>query len=236
MKNIIIIYVLFLSAVFSLSAFGQQVTADLILTNGKVFTADPANPTAQAIAIHTGRILTVGSDAEISKLAGAQTRLIDLKGRTVIPGINDAHFHFMPKPQGFNLVFKSLEPSWNETVEAIKDTVKQTPKGEWIFGTIGGEIMADAKANRFSLDLIAPDNAVVLETYYGHGQIINSKAMSRLKITDEEINPLGGYFERDGDTKKNQRQNLGIRRMAAKSKSCRPGVGRAGNQRFEKNG
>jgi predicted amidohydrolase YtcJ len=200
MKNIT--YVLFLSAVFSLSAFGQQVTADLILLNGKVFTADPANSSTQAIAIHTGRILAIGSDAEIRKLAGTQTRLIDLQGRTVIPGINDAHFHFMPKPQSFNLVFKSLEPSWNETVEAIKNAVKQTPKGEWIFGTIGGEIMADAKANRFSLDRIAPDNAVVLGTYYGHGQIINSKAMSRLKIIDEEIDPLGGYFERDADTKK----------------------------------
>src|SRR3954469_12347672 len=106
MKNIL--YVLFLSAVFSLPAFGQQETADLILFNGKVFTADPAKPSAQAIAVRGMRILAVGSDTEIKKLAGAKTRLIDLQGRTVIPGINDAHFHFMPKPQGFNLVFKSV--------------------------------------------------------------------------------------------------------------------------------
>jgi predicted amidohydrolase YtcJ len=200
MKNIL--YVLFLSAVFSLSAFGQQVTADLILFNGKVFTADPAKPYAQAIAVRGMRILVVGSDTEIKKLAGGKTRLIDLQGRTVIPGINDAHFHFMPKPQGFNLVFKSLEPSWGETVEAIKNGVKQVPKDEWIFGTIGGDVIADAQANRFSLDRLAPDNPVVLETYYGHGQILNSKAMARLKITDEEIDPLGGYFEREANTKK----------------------------------
>jgi predicted amidohydrolase YtcJ len=200
MKNIL--YVLFLSAVFSLSAFGQQVTADLILFNGKVFTADPAKPYAQAIAVRGTRILAVGSDTEIKKLAGAKTRLIDLQGRAVIPGINDAHFHFMPKPQGFNLVFKSLEPSWGETVEAIKNGVKQVPKDEWIFGTIGGDVIADAQANRFSLDRLAPDNPVVLETYYGHGQILNSKAMARLKISDEESDPRGGYFERDANTKK----------------------------------
>jgi predicted amidohydrolase YtcJ len=201
MKNIV--YVVFLSAVFSLSAFGQQATADLILLNGKVFTADLTKPSDEAIVIRGERIFTVGSNDEIKKLAGAKTRLIDLQDRVVIPGINDAHFHFMPKPpQGFNLEFKSLEPSWSETVEAIKNAVKRAPKGEWIFGKIGGDVMADARATRFSLDRIAPDNAVVLETYYGHGQIINSKAMSRLKITDEETDPLGGYFERDADTKK----------------------------------
>jgi predicted amidohydrolase YtcJ len=197
-----IVYALFLSAVFSLSAFGQQVKADLILFNGKVFTADPAEPSAQAIAVRGMRILAVGSDAEIKKLAGAKTRLINLQGRAVIPGINDAHFHFTPKPQGIHLEFKSLEPSWNETVEAIKNAVKQTPKDEWIFGTIGGDVMSDAQANRFSLDRLASDNPVVLETYYGHGQILNSKAMARLKISDEESDPRGGYFERDANTKK----------------------------------
>jgi predicted amidohydrolase YtcJ len=200
MKNII--YALFFIAVFSLSASGQQVTADLILLKGKVFTADLMKPFAQAIAIRGERILAVGSDAEIKKLGSAKTRLIDLQGRVVIPGINDAHFHFTPKPQGFHLEFKSLEPSWNETVEAIKNAVKQTPKGRWIFGTIGGGAMAETQANRSSLDRIAPDNPVLLATYYGHGQIINSKAMSRFKIDDKETDPLGGYFERDAETKK----------------------------------
>jgi predicted amidohydrolase YtcJ len=200
MKNII--YALFFIAVFSLSASGQQVTADLILLKGKVFTADLMKPFAQAIAIRGERILAVGSDAEIKKLGSAKTRLIDLQGRVVIPGINDAHFHFTPKPQGFHLEFKSLEPSWNETVEAIKNAVKQTPKGRWIFGTIGGGAMAETQANRSWLDRIAPDNPVLLATYYGHGQIINSKAMSRFKIDDKETDPLGGYFERDAETKK----------------------------------
>jgi predicted amidohydrolase YtcJ len=200
MKNIA--YVVFLGWVFSLSAFGQQVKADLVLLNGKVFTGELATPSAQAIAIRGERILDIGSDDEIKKLANAKTPLIDLQGRVVIPGVNDAHFHFMPKPQGFLLEFKSLEPSWNETVEALKNAVKKTPKGEWIFGTIGGDVMAETQANRSSLDRIAPDNAVLLGTYYGHGQIINSKAMARFKIADEASDPLGGYFERDVETKR----------------------------------
>ena len=169
--------------------------------NGKIFTSDAARPNAEAIAIRGERILAVGSNAEIKKLASAKTRLIDLVGRAVIPGINDAHFHFMPKPQGFDLRFKSMEPSWAETVEAIKDAVKRTPKGGWIFGIIGGDAIVEDEANRFSLDRIAPDNPVDLETYYGHGQIVNSKAMSRLRITDEETDPVAGYFERDAETK-----------------------------------
>lgn len=186
----------------SFSVLAQKTAPDLILYNGKIFTSDAAQPNSEAIAVSGERIFAVGGNAEIKKLANAKTRLIDLQGKTVIPGINDAHFHFMPKPQGFNLEFKTLEPSWDETVEAVKNAVKQTPKGGWIFGTIGGDAMADARANRFSLDQIAPDNAVVLETFYGHGQIVNSKAMSRLKIIEAESDPLGGRFERDAKTKK----------------------------------
>ncbi len=200
MKKLILI--LLVSIFVNFSVLAQKLTPDLILYNGKIFTSDVAKPNAEAIAINGERIFAVGSNSEIKKLAGAKTRLIDLQGRTVIPGINDAHFHFMPNPQGFNLEFKSMEPSWDETVEAVKNAVKQTPKGGWIFGTIGGDAIADARANRFSLDQIAPDNAVVLETFYGHGQIVNSKAMSRLKITGEETDPLGGRFERDAETKK----------------------------------
>jgi predicted amidohydrolase YtcJ len=200
MKKMILLLLVGIFVNFSVSA--QKPAPDLILYNGKIFTSDAAQPNAEAIAIRGERILAVGSDAEIKKLADSKTRLIDLQGRTVIPGINDAHFHFIPKPQGFNLEFKTLEPSWDETVEAVKNTVKNVPKGGWIFVTVGGDAIADKRANRFSLDQIAPDNAVVLETYYGHGQIVSSKAMSRLKITGEETDPLGGRFERDAGTKK----------------------------------
>ena len=200
MKKMILLLLVGIFVNFSVSA--QKPAPDLILYNGKIFTSDVAQPNAEAIAIRGEQIFAIGGNDEIKKLARAKTRLIDLQGKTVIPGINDAHFHFIPKPQGYNLEFKTLEPSWDETVEAIKNAVKNVPKGGWIFVTVGGDAIADKRANRFSLDQIAPDNAVVLETYYGHGQIVNSKAMSRLKITGEETDPLGGRFERDAGTKK----------------------------------
>jgi imidazolonepropionase-like amidohydrolase len=71
---------------------------DYILVNGKMFTADTANPYAQALAIKGERLLSVGTSEEISRLASPHTMRIDLQGRVVIPGINDAHYHFLPRP------------------------------------------------------------------------------------------------------------------------------------------
>lgn len=196
-----IIYLIFLGALLSFSAFGQQVPADLILLNGKVFTAELGKPYAEAVAIRGERILAVGSSDEIKRLANAKTRVIDLQGRTVIPGINDAHFHFSPVPQGFHLQFKSEEPSWTETLEALKDAVQKTPKGNWIFGLIGFNVLSEKAADRFALDRIAPEHPVLLRSYYGHGYIVNSKAMPLLQLAEEEPDPMGGYFERVGDSK-----------------------------------
>jgi predicted amidohydrolase YtcJ len=142
------------------------------------------------------------SNEEIKKLADKNTRLIDLQNRVVTPGFNDAHNHFMPRPSGFNLPLKELEPSWLETVEAIKKAVKETPKDQWIFGEIGDIVINVSLANRTTLDQLAPNHPVVLETYFGHGLIVNSKAMMLLEISEKEVNPLGGFFERDRSTNK----------------------------------
>lgn len=187
---------LFLGAAVSLSVFAQQAPADLVLLNGKVFTADPAHPYAQAIAIRDARIIAVGITEEIGALAGPKTRRIDLQGRVVIPGINDAHYHHTPDPPAYHLQFKSMEPSWREVLDALGNAVKQTPKGTWIFGSIGLDVVAEPTATRFALDRVAPDHPVFLRAYYGHGYIVNSKAMPVLGITDEELDPMGGYFER----------------------------------------
>ena len=76
----------------SIAAQTPQAPPDLILLNGKVFTADPAKPSAEAVAIRGDRIIATGSSVEIGQRAGAKTRRIDLQGRTVVPGLNDAHF------------------------------------------------------------------------------------------------------------------------------------------------
>jgi len=195
-----VLFSFLIGIIFAFSVEAQAVP-DLILFNGKVFTSDVSRPNAGAIAVKGGLISAVGSDIEIKNLAGSQTRLIDLQGRTVIPGINDAHFHFSPHPKGIDIAFESMEPSWDEAVKAIQNELKQAAKGTWIYVTVGGDAMADAKADRFALDQAAPDNPVVINTYYGHGQILNSQAMARLGITESQADPMGGYFERDAKTK-----------------------------------
>jgi len=198
MRNFV--QLIFLGALLLLSAFGQREPAYLVLLNGKVFTADVAKPSAEAVAIRDGRIVAVGTSVEIKTLVGAKTRRIDLRWRTVVPGFNDAHFHFMPDPKGFNLRFRTNEPSWEETSAAIKQAIEQTPAGTWIFGRVGRDVVLNEQVTRFALDRLAPDHPVLLRAYYGHGYILNSKAIPLLQIAEDEPNPAGGFYERFADT------------------------------------
>lgn len=200
MKNLILLLLVSISISISVSA--QQNAPDLILYNGKIFTSDAEKPNAEAIAIRGERISAVGSNAEIKKLAGANTRLIDLQGRTVIPGINDAHAHFSMDKAGFDLPLKNFDPSWEETKTAIKAAVKETPAGTWIFGSVFSKVMVNEEVTRAALDKIAPNHPVLLSSPTGHLKIFNSKAMPFLQISDEQADPLGGNFERVGNTKK----------------------------------
>jgi predicted amidohydrolase YtcJ len=197
-----LVHFVFLSALLALSASGQQAPADLILLNGKVFTADSAKPYAEAVAIRGERIIAVGTSAEIEKLAAAKTRRIDLQGRVVTPGFNDAHIHFGAKPHAFNLKFKTMEPTWEETSAAIEAASKLAPTGTWISGFVGANVVLNEQVTRFALDRVAPDHPVLLRSYYGHGFIVNSKAMLLLRIAEEEPDPAGGQFERVAGSKK----------------------------------
>jgi predicted amidohydrolase YtcJ len=196
----------------SVPAAAQAPAADLILVNGRIFTSDPARRWAQAVAIRGARIVAVGADAEISALAGKQTRRVDLGGRVVTPGFNDAHNHFMPDPDGHALRFKSQrpdqppDPGWEETVEAVAAAARDVPRGTWLFGHVGSAVFLNPAADRFALDRAAPDHPVLLRTFYGHGYVVNTKAMSLLGIGEEEPDPAGGRYERvEGARKVNGR-------------------------------
>jgi predicted amidohydrolase YtcJ len=170
---------------------------DLVLANGKVFTADAAAPWAEAVAIRGSRILAVGSDAEVRALAGAGTRVVELDGRVVIPGLNDAHRHFeLPVSGSHQLALTPLEPSWDELEAALRQAAATTPAGTWIEGTIGVTVMTDPHVDRERLDGLAPEHPVRLATFYGHGDIYNSLALSELGVEESEADPLGGFWER----------------------------------------
>lgn len=188
---------------FSFQILAQQKTeADLILHNGIIFTADLAIPYVEALAIKDGKILSIGLVSEVEKMAGPQTDRIDLKGNLVIPGINDAHFHLSPIPEGNHLILTPQEPTWEEVIEQTKEAVKNEVPGTWIFGSIGEKVLLNPQANRSFLDSISPENPMLLTAYFGHGYIINSKAMTDLGISEDESDPLGGYYERANGTSK----------------------------------
>jgi predicted amidohydrolase YtcJ len=170
---------------------------DLILVNGRVFTTDPSQPYAEAVAIRGERVLAVGTSGEIAALAKSNTRRIDLQGHVTIPGINDAHAHFPSVDLGgHHLSFQSMEPSWQETQDALAEAVRAAPAGTWIFGVVGGTVLEEPTANRFALDRVAPDHPVSLIAFSGHGNIVNTKALTALEVAEEEPDPMGGYFER----------------------------------------
>jgi hypothetical protein len=169
---------------------------DIVLLNAKVFTADPARRYAEAVAIAGEQILAIGPTNEIAAIADAHTRRFDLRGRVVIPGINDAHFHHTPDPRATMLSFSSMEPSWDEVMDKVAAAAKDAPKGTWILGTHGVMVVNDPHATRFDLDRVAPDHPIRLNAYFGHGSVYNSRALAVLQITEEEPDPVGGCCER----------------------------------------
>lgn len=193
---------LLLFTISTLISKGQ--TPDLILTNGKIFTSDPGFPYAEALAIKGERVVAVGTSAAIQKLKGKQTREIALNGKTVIPGINDAHDHVgFGAPIGRFIAFDAPMfpgPGLQQVLDSLAVVVRQVPKGTLIQGHLGLQLLEDTNARRAALDVVAPDHPVILNAPWGHGTIINTKAMQLLGITETTPDPVGGYFERRNGT------------------------------------
>ena len=175
---------------------------DLILTGGKVFTAVRGAPFAAAIAVKDGRITAVGTTREVQSHAGVDALRIDLGGRVVVPGFDDAHVHFAPDSAGTKLEFDSLEPSWDDVQAALTKAVAATRPGTLIVGQVGRRVVLDESVTRDALDRLAPNHAVLLNAFYGHGLVLNSRAMILLGIADEAVDPMGGYYERSFDSRR----------------------------------
>jgi predicted amidohydrolase YtcJ len=179
---------------------GQESIPDLILFNGKIFTSDVANPYVQALAIRGERIVATGDTDKIKALAGPRTKQIDLAGRTVIPGINDAHIHLEIQPaSSVELQFEGPNPVWGQVKQAIVSAVAKAPKGTIVLGQIGPAIFFDEMVNRDLLDQVAPEHPVILTTFTGHASILNGAALAKFGYTEHEKDPLGGRIERFAD-------------------------------------
>ena len=173
-------------------------SASLILVNGKVFTAGSARPWAEAVAIRGERIVAVGTSAEVRALAGPQTRVVDLNGRVVVPGINDAHVH---EPFYIDGERVDLPPnaSAEQILAGVADTAKRVPPGKWIRATYAFALTDDPHLTREALDAAAPAHPVILLNEGGHAFLFNTAALRAAGIGDRDPDPPGGRYGRRAD-------------------------------------
>ncbi len=151
---------------------GETPVPDVVLVNGRLFTGDGSRPYVEALAIRGDRIVAVGTSANIGSLAGPMTTRIDVGGRVVIPGFNDAHYHLRIEPPLFPLPFKSRDPQWDEVKATVVSAVLQAPKGMLIKGETGAALLDDPRVTRAALDELAPEHPVILSTWTGHSAIL----------------------------------------------------------------
>ncbi len=172
--------------------------ADLILYNGVIFTANPALPSATAVAVKDGRIIAVGTDQEVLALRCASTEVVDLKGAFVTPGIVDAHLHFLSG----SLKFLSLDLtglSLQECLQAVKRKAEELGPGKWIVGRGWDQSLWKERRfpDRWMLDKVAPRNPVYLVRVDGHTVWVNSLALKLAGIDKDTPQPEGGEIVKD---------------------------------------
>ncbi len=187
-----------LAAVGATAAARQSpVPPDLLLVNGHVLTVDRAFSTAEAVAVTGERITAVGASASLRRLAGPATRIIDLAGRTLIPGLMDNHLHSAGGGPGVDL---SRARSLADVAAAIAARVTTTPAGGLIVSNSDwheAQLVEKRLPLRADLDRIAPAHPVVL-VRGGHEYILNSAALARWHIDETTPEPPGGRITRDG--------------------------------------
>jgi predicted amidohydrolase YtcJ len=180
------------------SALAQHGDPDLILFNGKIFTGVVGRPYVEALAIRGERIVATGDTKTIQAMAGPKTNAIDLHGGTAIPGINDAHHHFSLGPPEVDVALQTMDPSWAQVKDGILAAIAKNPPNSLIAVTIGFKVFGDTSIDRDALDQIAPHNPVSLGTFTGHALILNTAGLRFYNIPENQPDPMGGRFERDG--------------------------------------
>ncbi len=189
--------------VLSLIAAEPPVAADVVFANGKVWTGDPKLSEAQAVAVWRGRILKVGSDADVKMLVGPLTKVIDLAGRRVVPGFIDSHAHVLGGGAQLSRVELKDAKDEAEFGRRLKEYAARTPRDRWILGgnwdhdrTFGGKLPTASLVDRY-----VSDRPVFIHRYDGHMALANTAALKLAGITAAAKAPTGGVIERLPDGK-----------------------------------
>ena len=176
--------------------------ADLILYNGRLHTVDRKKPQASAVAIKDGRFVVVGSDAQAMALQGPATQVVDLHGRTVIPGLNDSHLHLIRGGLNYNLELRwEGVPSLVDALRMLKDQADRTPTPQWVRVVGGWNEFQFAEKRLPTLDELnkaAPDTPVFVLHLYDRA-LLNRAALKVVGYTRDTPNPPGGEIQRDAN-------------------------------------
>jgi len=173
--------------------------ADIILINGHIWTANPSQPEAEALAVTQNRIIDVGKSSAMKELAWAKTRVIDLKGKLVVPGFIDAHTHFLNGGLALRSVHLRDCRSKKEFIEKIANKARELAPGSWILnGDWDEQHFSPVELPRKEwLDPVTPDNPVCLNRFDGHMILVNSLTLKLAGITKNTEAPPGGEIVKD---------------------------------------
>ena len=181
-----------------------MVQPELIFHNGKVFTADAAAGRAEAMAVAGGTIVAVGSDLAVKSLAGPGTKMVDLGGGMLLPGIVDVHNHHLRGGQADLYELKLLPTmSFDAVLETVRARCATTKPGEWVFGGIWGSQLVEMIGRASSLaalDAVSGAHPVMLRDDSQHNRWVNSRALELIGIDDGTRDPQDGQILRDAET------------------------------------
>ena len=190
----------------SAAAFGRWDTRpDTILHNGRILTMGTREREVAALALAGSRVYAIGTSTEMLALAGSGARRINLGGKRVTPGFNDAHSH--PCESGVALVTQvALELDSIEAITAaIRAKAAATPPGEWVVGFLYDDTKTPRPLDRADLDAAAPDHPVVVQHRGGHTAFVNSRALTAARVEENTPNPPNGEYFRDAAGRHNGR-------------------------------
>ena len=189
---------------------GAQVrksTADLVLKNGTVYTMDQGRPKAQAVAIIGNQIAVVGTDGDVEPYIGPETRVIDLNGQTVVPGLKESHGHLIGIGRAKMIVNLVGISGYDELIERVKAAAEKAAPGEWIRGRGWHEEKWSDRSSltvrgfmtHHKLSEAIPDHPVYLSRADGHAALVNAKAMDMMNVGKATQPPEGGEIIKGGD-------------------------------------
>jgi predicted amidohydrolase YtcJ len=179
--------------------------ADLVLRGGKIVTLDERNAVVEAVAARAGRVVALGSQAQINKLIGANTRVIDVPGKLVIPGFIEGHGHFTSLGHSRMELDLRKAKSWDDIIQLVETAAKKAQPGDWIIGhgwhqekwTTRPDPNVEGYPVHTRLSAVTPKNPVLLSHASGHMCFANAEAMHLANVTAQTKNPPGGEILRD---------------------------------------